>query len=102
MFRWFACITLVLCALCASVAQQSAGRATDVSADGETLADRDRFDPANRKPWPPKIIAPKGMEASPGPWNDPADATVWPNTASRANSDTRLVDNHDAIKVMRP
>lgn len=57
---------------------------------------------AQPKPWPAKIAPPKGMEDAPGPWSDPADKTVWPNTTSRANSDPWIAANHDAIKVMRP
>jgi hypothetical protein len=53
-------------------------------------------------PWPAKIPAPQGMESAPGPWSDPADTTVWPNTTSRANSDPWLADNHDRIRQMRP
>lgn len=51
---------------------------------------------------PVKIAAPKGMENSPGPWNDPDDLTAWPNTTSRANGDAWLAENHDRIRVMRP
>jgi hypothetical protein len=66
------------------------------------VEDRVLFDPADRKPWPGKIAAPKGMEQSPGPWNDPDDKAVWPNTTSRANSDPWIAENHDTIRVMRP
>ena len=68
----------------------------------EIIEDRLLLGPSNRNPWPAKIVAPKGMERSPGPWRDPDDKTVWPNTTSRANSDSWLVENHDAIKLMRP
>ena len=54
------------------------------------------------KPWPTPIPAPPGMEKSPGPWNDPADPTAWPNTTSRANGDSWLAENHDRLRVMRP
>ena len=60
------------------------------------------FDPSDRQPWPIRIVAPKGMERSPGPWRDPTDETVWPNSVSRANSDPWLAENHDKIKLMRP
>ena len=36
------------------------------------------------------------------PEQDPDDPTVWPNRASRANSDPWLVVNHDKIRQMRP
>src|SRR5262249_12894118 len=68
----------------------------------EALEDRVAFHPSNRKPWPAKIAAPKGLEKAPGPWSDPDDATVWPNTKSRSNGDAWLVENHDKLKVMRP
>ena len=68
----------------------------------EVVEGRTLFDPANRKPWPAKIAPPKGLEAAPGPWSDPADKTAWPNTTSRANSDPWLAVNHDAVRVMRP
>lgn len=68
----------------------------------EAADDRKLFDPKNRKPWPAKITAPAGMEKSPGPWGDPNDETVWPNTKSRANGDDWLVKNHDKLTVMRP
>jgi hypothetical protein len=42
------------------------------------------------------------MEQSPGPWNDPDDLHMWPNTTSRANSDPWLAENHDAIRRLRP
>lgn len=58
--------------------------------------------PPERKPWPARIPAPRGMEKSPGPWADPDDVTVWPNTTSRANSDAWLAENHDRIRRMRP
>lgn len=32
----------------------------------------------------------------------PSDLTVWPNHASRANSDRWLVENHDKLRKMRP
>lgn len=38
----------------------------------------------------------------PGPWSDPEDLAAWPNTASNANSDPWLGDNHDRLRVMRP
>lgn len=50
----------------------------------------------------PKQVAPAGMESSPGPWNDPDDQTVWPNTTSRANSDEWLVKHHDQLRKMKP
>lgn len=68
----------------------------------QAVDDRILFSPANRKPWPVKITAPKGMEDSPGPWSDPSDLTAWPNTTSRANGDDWLMANHDKLKVMRP
>ncbi len=46
--------------------------------------------------------ASKKKDQSPGPWNDPADPTVWPNRASHANSDPWLVFNHDKIRSMHP
>lgn len=56
---------------------------------------------ANAKPK--KVTrTPEGMEKRPGPWNDPADQTVWPNQTSNANSDPWLVENHDQIRLMRP
>jgi hypothetical protein len=42
------------------------------------------------------------MEKAPGPWSDPADETVWPNSKSRANSDVWIAKNHDRIKKMKP
>ena len=43
-----------------------------------------------------------GRRRAPGPWNDPADLTVWPNRTSRSNSDPWLGEHHDQIKRMRP
>lgn len=40
--------------------------------------------------------------SSSAPGDDPADLTVWPNRASRANSDEWIVSHHDAIRQMRP
>lgn len=68
----------------------------------EAVEDRVLFNPDNRSPWPTKFVAPAGMEKSPGPWNDPDDKTIWPNTASRANSDPWIAQNHDTIRLMRP
>jgi hypothetical protein len=42
------------------------------------------------------------MEKTPGPWNDPADESVWPNQKSAANGDRWLVENHDRIRKLRP
>src|SRR5262249_3430513 len=53
-------------------------------------------------PWPERIPAPRGAVRSPGPWNAPADLSVWPNRTSRSNSDPWLVEHHDQIKRMRP
>jgi hypothetical protein len=53
-------------------------------------------------PWPAKFVAPTGMESTPGPWSDPDDATTWPNTTSRANSDAWIAANHERIRQMRP
>jgi hypothetical protein len=39
---------------------------------------------------------------SSGPEADPADLTVWPNQASRANSDRWLVEHHDKLRRMNP
>ncbi len=50
----------------------------------------------------PKIVAPAGMESSPGPWSDPEDPTIWPNTMSRANSDPWLAKHHDQLRKMKP
>lgn len=36
------------------------------------------------------------------PANDPDDLSIWPNTTSRANSDSWLAQNHDRIRLMRP
>lgn len=58
--------------------------------------------PPKATPFPKTIPAPRGMERSPGPWNDPKDTTLWPNTTSRANSDPWLAANHDRIRKMRP
>ena len=57
---------------------------------------------AVQKPWPKKFLTPKGMDQSPGPWNDSEDSTIWPNHSSRANGDPWLSENHDRIKKMRP
>ena len=70
---------------------------------GASLAD----DPAARRagakpPWPARFPTPPGGRRTPGPWNDPADLTVWPNRTSRSNSDPWLVEHHDQIKRMRP
>jgi hypothetical protein len=40
--------------------------------------------------------------AAPGPADDPAGLTVWPNQTSRANSDRWLVEHHDRIRRMNP
>lgn len=47
---------------------------------------------------------PSGLTAdgTPAPLSDPAGTTVWPNRASKANSDEWIVKNHDRIRVMRP
>lgn len=68
----------------------------------ESLEDRVLFHPSNRKPWPAKIAAPKGLEKAPGPWSDPDDQTVWPNVHSRSNGDAWLMKNHDKLKQMKP
>jgi hypothetical protein len=68
----------------------------------EMIEDRMLLEGSDRKPWPAKFSAPRGMERSPGPWRDPDDPTVWPNTTSRANSDAWLVENQEKIKLMRP
>ena len=47
-------------------------------------------------------LASKEKDQSPGPWNDPADMSVWPNRVSHANSDPWLVFNHDKIRSMHP
>lgn len=57
---------------------------------------------ASQRAWPKPIPPPKGMEKMPGPWNDPAETTVWPNQTSCANSDPWLAANHDRIRSMRP
>lgn len=54
------------------------------------------------KPWPRPLPAPPGMAKTPGPWNDPADLTIWPNRTSNANSDPWLATNHDRLRKMRP
>jgi len=38
----------------------------------------------------------------PGPASDPDDPTLWPNRASRANSDRWILQHHDEIRRMRP
>jgi hypothetical protein len=43
-----------------------------------------------------------GSRSRTGPESDPDDLTVWPNQTSHANSDTWLVEHHDAIRQMRP
>ena len=58
--------------------------------------------PDEAMPWPKVIPAPAGMEKSPGPRNDLADTTVWPNRTSRANSDVWIAANHDRLRQMRP
>lgn len=60
-----------------------------------------RSDPPKRRIWRP-LKAPEGQEKVPGPWQDPADDTIWPNTISRANSDRWLVEHHDQIRRMHP
>src|SRR5262245_54637155 len=52
--------------------------------------------------FPHTIPAPRGMEKSPGPWNDPKDPTLWPNQTSRSNSDPWLAVNHDKLRQMKP
>lgn len=39
---------------------------------------------------------------SSAPEDDPNDLTIWPNTTSRANSDSWIADNHDKIRLMQP
>ena len=68
----------------------------------EAAQDRLILPTGPRTPWPSRIPAPAGGRRSPGPWNDPADTTVWPNQRSRANSDPWLAEHHDQIKRMRP
>lgn len=68
----------------------------------EAIEDRLLFHPSQRKPWPKTIKLPKGWKKTPGPWSDPKDETVWPNSTSRANSDEWLVEHHDQITEMRP
>ncbi|MCC6730147.1 MAG: hypothetical protein IT208_12485 [Chthonomonadales bacterium] len=41
-------------------------------------------------------------DGAPRPLRDPADATVWPNRKSHANSDPWIVRNHERIRRMRP
>src|SRR4051812_28460923 len=53
-------------------------------------------------PFPRTLPAPRGMEESPGPWNDPKAPTLWPNQTSRANSDPWLAVNHDRLRRMKP
>src|SRR4051794_34267674 len=43
-----------------------------------------------------------GAQENRGPWNDPADLTLWPNHTSHANSDAWLAENHDRIRRMNP
>lgn len=52
--------------------------------------------------WPKPLPAPTSGSKAVGPWNDPADTTVWPNQSSNANSDVWLAQNHDNIKRMNP
>jgi hypothetical protein len=68
----------------------------------ELIDDRLLFNPERRVAWPESIRPPKGLEKSPGPWTDPSDKTVWPNTESRANGDAWLIKNHDSIRKMKP
>jgi hypothetical protein len=52
--------------------------------------------------WPDSRPLPAGWADGPGPWNDQDDTTLWPNRASRANSDPALVAQHDQLRQMRP
>ncbi len=82
------------------------GRAWDVKGASvhyrNVLEDRLLFKIAERKPWPQKFAAPKAMKNLPGPWSDPVDPTVWPNSTSRANGDAWLAEHHDEIRSMKP
>jgi len=95
----------MLCKPSVAIAQpdQTAQQAKELNTKPRELVDdRLRFSPAARKPWPKAMKAPKGFAKSPGPWNDPAELTVWPNQTSRANSDEWIATNHDRIRLMRP
>jgi hypothetical protein len=69
---------------------------------GAGLADEPPASRPGSKLWPARIPAPPGGSRAPGPWNDPANLTVWPNRTSRSNSDPWLVEYHDKIQRMRP